>query len=74
MNLPTEASLSHFPVGMEGGFAMRGGAALASQTWFVDYCEICDQRQIFLVGGLGLIACCSVCSDAPFTRMNAEEV
>lgn len=45
------------------------------RSWFVDYCEICDEQQVFLVGGLGLGAWCLGCGDeriAPFTRMNSE--
>jgi hypothetical protein len=38
-------------------------------TWFVEFCEICGQPQVFLVGGLELVACCLGCGDeriAPF--------
>lgn len=43
------------------------------RSWFVDYCEICDQEQVFLAGDLGLVACCAVCGDERIlTRMNSE--
>ena len=44
-------------------------------TWFVEYCEICETKQVFIAGGLGLVACCLGCGDeriAPFTRTNSE--
>lgn len=44
-------------------------------TWFVDYCEICGEPQVFLVGALGLAASCVNCKDqriAPFTRVSSE--
>jgi hypothetical protein len=44
-------------------------------VWFVEHCEICDADEVFLAGGLGLVACCLGCGDeriAPFTRTNSE--
>ena len=44
-------------------------------TWFVAYCEICGIEQVFLVGGLGLVACCQGCGDGipvPFTRESSD--
>jgi len=49
--------------------------APAPLTWFPEHCEICGKAQIFIVGGLGLVACCLGCGDeriAPFTRVNSE--
>lgn len=43
--------------------------------WFVEFCEICQAKQVFIAGGLGLVACCLGCGDeriAPFTRANSE--
>jgi hypothetical protein len=35
-------------------FEMRG---------FIDYCEICDAHEFFVIGGLGLVARCLGCGD-----------
>jgi hypothetical protein len=64
--LPAETSSYQLPVGSGGGFAggeVNGAAALDSSIWFVEYCEICDERQVFIAGGLGLVACCIGCKD-----------
>jgi hypothetical protein len=33
------------------------------RSWFPEYCVICLKKQVFIVGGLGLVACCAVCGD-----------
>lgn len=74
MNFPAAAS-PLFPVGQEGGALTEGGigtAALEPSAWFVKYCEICDAEQVFVTGGLGLVACCLGCGDAPLTRVSSE--
>lgn len=70
--LPTETSSSLLPVGLEGGRYSGEASALEPFGWFVQYCEICDQDQIFISGGLGLVACCVECGDAPFVRVSSE--
>ncbi len=66
------------PTRREGGGVVEGmhcAAAPVFSVWFVDYCEICGEPQVFLVGALGLAASCVNCKDqriAPFTRVSSE--
>jgi hypothetical protein len=42
---------------------------------FIDFCEICDAQELFVVGGLGLLARCMGCGDERvilYSRMNSE--
>jgi hypothetical protein len=75
MNLPTETLPSLGQVGQESGVAggdCKAAAALIPSRWFVHYCEICDAQQVFITGGLGLVARCLGCGDEWVAPLDAE--
>jgi len=54
---------------------MRRPARSVRLKCFIDYCEICDAQELFVVGGLGLLARCMGCGDERvilYSRMNSE--